>query len=290
MGRNKEINSRTLYVSDMDGTLLDATSRISPESAAMLNEAISAGALFTVATARTPATVAGLLEGVDVRLPVAVMTGSALWNPATGLYSNVQYIAEDEVSKAIEIYRQCQLPTFIYTLENNLIHIYHYGRLNSEEYCFLEGRLRTPFKRAHVTLGRPERLPNRLDKVILFFAIQSTGNVREVERLLRENLRCTVQCYHDNYGPEIGLLEIFAENSSKARAIATLAREIGADRIVAFGDNINDLPMLRSADMAVAVQNAVPELKLESDLIIGPNTEDSVARFILEDFMKSSQR
>ena len=55
----------------------------------------------------------------------------------------------------------------------------------------------------------------------------------------------------------------------------------GADRVVAFGDNINDIPMLREADVAVAVENAVPEVKRIADVIIGPNTTDAVPRFIL---------
>ena len=56
--------STTLYVSDMDGTLLNSQSVISPATAAILSRVISAGALFTVATARTPATVVPLLSGV----------------------------------------------------------------------------------------------------------------------------------------------------------------------------------------------------------------------------------
>ena len=61
-----------------------------------------------------------------------------------------------------------------------------------------------------------------------------------------------------------------------------MARELGADRIVAFGDNVNDLPMMREADLAVAVENALPEVKEAADIVIGPNTDDSVALFIAE--------
>ena len=60
-----------------------------------------------------------------------------------------------------------------------------------------------------------------------------------------------------------------------------------ADRLVVFGDNINDLPMMRLADVAVAVENAVEEVKAEADIVIGPNTSDSVARFIIDDFRGS---
>ncbi len=52
---------------------------------------------------------------------------------------------------------------------------------------------------------------------------------------------------------------------------------------MAFGDNINDLPMMREADLAVAVSNALPEVKDAADIVIGANTDDAVARFILYD-------
>ena len=68
------LTSRTLYVSDLDGTLLNSHSIVSDASARMLNTAIASGAHFTVATARTPATAIHLLSEIDMRLPGAVMT------------------------------------------------------------------------------------------------------------------------------------------------------------------------------------------------------------------------
>ena len=67
---------------------------------------------------------------------------------------------------------------------------------------------------------------------------------------------------------------------SKAAAIKSLQRRIGADRLVVFGDNINDLSMLAIADEAVAVGNALPEVKEAAGRVISPNTDDSVAKFI----------
>ena len=62
-----------------------------------------------------------------------------------------------------------------------------------------------------------------------------------------------------------------------------VAARYGADRTVAFGDNVNDLPMMREADVAVAVANAFPQVKESADVVIGPNTADSVALFIEKD-------
>ena len=70
----------TLYVSDMDGTLLDNDSRISFRTAAILSDLSRHGALITVATARTPATVEPLLCMTETRCPAIVMTGAAMWD------------------------------------------------------------------------------------------------------------------------------------------------------------------------------------------------------------------
>ena len=60
----------------------------------------------------------------------------------------------------------------------------------------------------------------------------------------------------------------------------------GADRVVVFGDNLNDISMMSVADVAVAVENAYPQVKEAADIVIGRNTEDAVAKFIKEDFEK----
>ena len=55
------MNTKTLYVTDLDGTLLSSDSVVSVRSVDIINELIERGAMITVATARTPATVANLL-------------------------------------------------------------------------------------------------------------------------------------------------------------------------------------------------------------------------------------
>lgn len=54
----------TLFVSDLDGTLIDGKLTIPPDSAAGINAAIARGDGFAAATARTPATVKGILEPI----------------------------------------------------------------------------------------------------------------------------------------------------------------------------------------------------------------------------------
>jgi hypothetical protein len=80
------------------------------------------------------------------------------------------------------------------------------------------------------------------------------------------------------------LLEIFTTGVTKANAIRQVKEQIGAERVVVFGDNLNDLSMFEVADLAVAVDNALPQVKERADIVIGANTADAVAHFIAQDF------
>ena len=97
---------------------------------------------------------------------------------------------------------------------------------------------------------------------------------------LREQCRCSVSSYPDIFNPDIAFLEVFAPGVSKASAVEKLKRMTGADRLTVFGDNINDLPMMAVADVAVAVGNALPEVKAAADIVIGSNRDDAVALYV----------
>lgn len=291
---------KTLYVSDLDGTLMQPDARISPAAVALLNDAIADGALFTVATARTPATVAPILRDVKMTLPAIVMTGAALWDTHTHIYHRVQYMQREVALGLLEVYRRMQTPTFVYTLADNMIDIYHIGPMSPLEENFVAERIGNPFKRLHLderfNLGLSADIVPALDdkilwtpaegfdpdRVVLFYGMQDSELSAATYRQSCGVEGCRPQYYHDIFGEEVGIIEAFSDTATKALAMRALAHEVGADRIVAFGDNINDLPMMAVADVAVAVENALPEVKEAAHIVIGPNTADAVAHFIAE--------
>lgn len=278
----------TLFVSDLDGTLLGDDSKISRASVGMLNEAIAEGALFSVATARTPSTVSLLLRDVNATLPFIVMTGSAMWDKATQSYSDVIHISSSDAEKVMDRFRLRSLPVFIYTLADRVINIYHYGPLSETEKEFIAQRDDSSFKIFHIPEGGTSILPDPLENVVLFYAMQPSRQSGAAYDDILGIEGCNPIYYHDMYGPDLGILEVFSSRASKAFALRRLQRQTGAKRVVVFGDNINDLPMMREADLAVAVENAVAEVKEAADIIIGPNTSDSVARFILDETIKAN--
>ncbi len=271
----------TLFVSDLDGTLLGPDRKVSEESVSLLNESIAEGALFSVATARTPATVGPLLKDVDCTLPLIVMTGAAIWDRKDNRYVHASFHNEATARRLVELYQRHNLCTFIYILgEDNIIHIYHLGEMSPLERVFMEERLATPYKKFHVDEKGSSELPDRLDRVLLFYSMRPTEDVRSVYDEIKDADDLRAVFYHDMYGEEIALMEVFGPDASKANAVKILAELAAADKIVAYGDNVNDIPILSVADDAVAVENAVEEVKRIAGRMIGPNSEDSVAKDI----------
>ena len=74
------MKTQTLYITDLDGTLLNGNSVVSPRSTQIINDLLHKGMRFTVATARTPATVVPLLQQLDLDIPAVLMNGAVLYD------------------------------------------------------------------------------------------------------------------------------------------------------------------------------------------------------------------
>ena len=94
-----------------------------------------------------------------------------------------------------------------------------------------------------------------------------------------DRYRCTIQ--QELYRPEYWC-EIMPAKATKAEAIRKLKRLLNCDKVVSFGDAVNDIPMFEISDEAYAVENAVEELKAFAAGIIGSNENDGVANWLME--------
>ena len=71
----------TIFLSDLDGTLLDNTACLPPATRQGLAKLLARGLPFTVATGRTPLSVGALFQGLPLAVPWVLMTGAGLfWN------------------------------------------------------------------------------------------------------------------------------------------------------------------------------------------------------------------
>ena len=93
--------------------------------------------------------------------------------------------------------------------------------------------------------------------------------------------------YKDNYS-DLYFLEIISKTVSKASGALEVKEIVGADKMVAFGDNLNDIPLFEIADESYAVSNAEDKLKKIATGVIGCNDDDSVAEYILAQYLEGN--
>lgn len=274
---------KTLYITDMDGTLLDNEGNVSARSAEIISSLTDEGATISVATARTPATVENILSGIRTADDLVVMTGATMWSRSGECFEGMHLLPHSDVVLMLDVFQKYDFHPLCYVLrDNSHLDVYHSRReITDAERVFINLRRNLRLKTFHLFEKCPEESYHRL---VLFFGMGPKEVIVNVAEHLRSLSDCYISYYKDTYLPDLWLLEIFAPGVSKAAGIAELKKHLGADRVVAFGDNLNDIPMLRMADVAVAVGNALPEVKAIAHKVIGPNTEDAVARFIAEDF------
>lgn len=279
---------KTLYVSDLDGTLLGRDSRLSDESVSLLNRLIVEHDVnFTIATARTPATVVNIMERVKSTLPFVVMNGAATWDNLQKRFVSISPLAQDEIEAVCNIFEAHGLHPMIYRRCGESLEVRHCGELSVHERAFVGERRGLALKKFFLD---DEDYKTASGEALLIFSMTDYDKLEAVYKDVVGKTECSSVCYHDIFDSAAGLMETYAPGTSKAIAVRRLADEIGAERLVVFGDNRNDIPMMKIADLAVAPGNAMDEVKAVADLVIEPNYTDSVARFILEENLPSQKQ
>lgn len=274
---------KTLYVTDLDGTLLSTDSKVSERSAAIISDCVSRGALFTCATARTPATVEMLLRHTLTSAPAIVMTGAATWDLRSHRFITTKLMSDDTAARCTEICRRHGLLPMTYTVTSDeRLDVYVHGRPEGPSEKFIADRQHLKYKRFHILPSA--EAPDFYPRTIIIFVIGEAGVIKAAAEEMNSVEGCTAVPYPDIFNPRVAMIDIYAAGVSKAEAVIKLKKATGADRLTVFGDNLNDIPMMQVADCAIAVENALPEVKAVAHEIIGPNTSDSVARYILKDF------
>ena len=279
------MNNNTLYVSDLDGTLLNSSSMLSDTTVERLNYLISKRDInFTIATARTPATVTTLMERVNTNMPYIVMAGAAFWNNNSREYSGVRIIATKIITSLLDIFCDSYINPFIYRCHGNCIYAHHIPHLSANEQAFISERQIPSLKQM---VYDNTLTANDKDGAMLVMSMGDYVELRRVaDEINRRGIACTYMCYHDIFDQSQGFLEIYAQGTTKAAAIKQMAKETGASRIVVFGDNLNDIPMMKIADCSVAVGNAFNEVKEFASEVTLTNNEDAVVRWIENDILK----
>ena len=268
---------RTLYVTDLDGTLLDRNEQISDFTISTINTLVENGLLFSFATARSYVTAGKLTARLTANFPVILYNGAFIMDNKGEKIIKTNLISDDLRHSVLKTL----VDAHVYPL------VYHYMD-RKEKISFIENKANEDMMSfLNSRQGDVRKLPvddaNELykDNVYYITCIDSEQKLYPLYQQLKNipQLNCIYQ--KDIYSGR-QWLEIMSAAASKANAVMQLKDILQCDRVVCFGDGKNDISMFRAADECYAVENAVDELKRIATGVILSNNSDGVACWLLE--------
>ena len=268
----------TLYVTDLDGTLLRSDRTVSEFSARIIRRLIDEGALITCATARSWVTAGRMLGDLRFRVPMILYNGTFTYDAERDLLLDEHVLPDAAVESIVESCREAGMPPLLHWMDGT-----------REQVSWVSGDSSDAMDRFWADRPSDPRNSPRDEWAQLpthaVFNIAAIG-APDVMLSLATRIRarvgeaCEINVQQDTYHPQDAWMDIVPARVSKAAAIENLARSLGANRLVVFGDNLNDLPMFAIADESYAVSNAVAAVREAATGAIGSNDEDGVARWL----------
>lgn len=266
---------RTLYVTDLDGTLLNTHDRINPYSIEVINSLVERGMLFTYATARSLVSASVVAQGLSTNIPVIAYNGALIIHPKSREILSSIHFTREETDRVKGILEQHHISPLVYSYVNDAEKVsWVRGKENEGIRHYLSRRQGD--KRLRL-LETEEGLYD--GKVFYFTCIGEREQMLPAYQLLSRDPRYTCTLQQELYRKEYWF-EIMPKKATKADAIRKLKEIWNCDRIISFGDAINDIPMFEISDECYAVKNAVNELKKIATGIVGSNDEDGVAEWL----------
>jgi len=263
----------TLYISDLDGTLLNNTGKLKLRASEMLNDMIENGALFTYSTARRIHSAGPIMKDVKIDVPVSLMNGVFIYDTKKNEYIRKNF--PDEKARKI------LMETIIRLNETPMIHAVIDGEIRNS-YLKESDNLRTYINdRKGDKSIRPVDSYEELFEGEFFYAVFiNPKNKAELDRIFTSENGFSHTYYRDVYHEDEYWYEVYSSSASKSNAVLQLKEITGADEVVCFGDRENDLPMFSVSDRSYAVENAEDSVKSAATAVIASNEEMGVPLFL----------
>lgn len=267
---------------DMDGTLLDGNRQLTTRTIETMRRAAEAGVQLVVDSGRKFEIVPKELREMDCMRYYVLCNGAEIYDKQE---NKVIYRAEIPLDKALLIYDD--LVSYGDVFLDSYMSDAAWSR--KEDLPKIDRFVADPSHRDILYNTRipvenfRERLIERGKPVYKFQTIYGSTSIRDAEMArLRKNWPDMYITNAYTYNLEVNVPE-----ATKGGGLLKLAEILGCprERVYAFGDSMNDLSMIESADIGYAMANADDALKAVADRIAPPNTEDGVAQVLEELFL-----
>lgn len=262
-----------LIISDFDGTFRHRDTTIGEKTLSAVKEFISRGGKFAICTGRMPSSIRPILLELGLDGLFVAYQGSIVGEIKSGKTVRESGFTKEQALKICSAMSDMGCRIHAYDQENCFVNYADEDLKLYEDICKIKS---VQTKNVYETILN---FPNKFFKLLCMVKKEERNAVRdELKRRLGEE-EFFVSCSAST------LVEVTSVNDTKAAAVEFLGNyyNIPKERILTFGDNQNDAPLLTSAGHGVAVQNADPYLKSVAHEVYGKTCdEDAVGEYITE--------
>lgn len=254
------INLYKLVACDLDETLLDHTGHVVKENIPAIQDAISRGVKFAIATGRGFQTIQGTLSELGLNDKenefVISFNGGVISENKGNRIIEFQGLTFDEANRLFQVGVRHDVGIHVYTIDTT----YVYG-LSEDELNYMSSRGVTP---AVLTDASLEKLTDTPIVKVLYQNLD-----KSYLETIKVEVEETIPYEFDISFSSNRYIEFNAKNVNKGTALLKLAAmlNIPASETIAMGDNINDYSMIEQAGIGACVANAVDEIKAISDYV-----------------------
>lgn len=245
-----------LAVFDLDGTLVRRDLTIAKTSLSGLHSLQRQGLQVTVATGRILKAAAPYIHQARIDLPVILYNGSIVLDPCSKKVLYERRIQRSHAIAALNCVRAYPVDPQLY--------------LQPTDEVFFVEKL-TPLTAAFTqkdgiaaqVVGNLENFLD-VDPLKILIIGERSDLLQLKDQMLNQGLQLDPVLSEHNF------LELLPPGSSKGAALAQLCAslDIPLSRVVAFGDNLNDVEMLQAAGLGVAMASGAEGLKNQADLVV----------------------
>lgn len=275
---------------DMDGTLLDSSQKITAENTAAILKAQEQGVEVVVATGRSYQEATFVLDEAGLKLPIICVNGAEI-RSMDGSIIATNPLSKGQAKRAAEALAAAGVYFELYTSQGTFTNDAAKARSIMAD-IFASANPETPMEQ--ILQGAEERFHKGLVQVVDDYSPLLNDEEHLIYKLLAFSIDEQKQEEGRNSLSEIeGLalsssghlnIEVTSEKAQKGIALEAFTESMGISMAdtMAVGDNENDLSMFARVGRAVAMGNAGFEIQMECDVVTATNDESGVAEAILE--------
>ena len=268
-----------LVALDIDGTILTSEEELSPRTRRAIMGVQELGVPVVLATGRRLVRTLPWATALGLTQPLIVHNGAVIFDQGSG-----KILRQEGIDLHVAEHIRKELETRF------LNYVVYTGESAGEEVIAPLGTWQQPENLLLRYLGEEAKFVHQV-------ALQA-GPIRISIVDLPQKVDPFYEYLVGTYGSQVNVMlfgaqrdkwrgiEIIPPNCSKGTGVAYLANKLGVlpENVVAVGDNVNDLEMIKWAGLDVAMENAPLELKSQAQRIAPSNDHDGVAEILEELF------